>query len=91
MDIQIKGTINDISAMMISSERYAMGRRTYIVSWTCEFIKNNMHLLTDKDINVIISDIKNSIDYGNDCDKVEWFNLLNSLEEYRSNVHENRK
>ena len=79
MNIDIKGNQEDISAMLIGAERYALGRRTYIVSWTCEFITNNMHLLTEKDKGVIIRDIENAIDYGDECDEVCWKALLNKL------------
>ena len=67
------------------------GRRTYIVQWTCEFIENNLHLLTEKDKNVIIRDIEQQIDYqeldtsirwlGDKCDEEEWLKLLNILKE----------
>ena len=40
-ELKINGNINDISAMLISAVRYALGRKTYIVNWTCEFILNN--------------------------------------------------
>lgn len=43
MNIIINGNMSDISTMLLSAERYAIGRHTYIVSWTCEFIANNMH------------------------------------------------
>ena len=33
MTININGTQEDISVMLISAERYALGRRTYIVQW----------------------------------------------------------
>lgn len=79
MTVDIKGTQEDISAMMIGAERYALGRRTYIVSWTCEFISNNLHLLTKKDKGVIIRDIENAYDYGDECDEQCWKSLLNKL------------
>lgn len=79
--IEFNGTIDDLSAMLVSAERYAMGRQTYIVKWTCDFISDNLHLLTEKDKSVIIRDIKSSRDYGADFDKVEWLKLLNVLKE----------
>ena len=74
------GKVNDFSAMLVSAERYAMGRQTYIVEWTCEFISNNLHLLTQKDKYVIIKDIESSMNYGADIDKKDWMNLLKTLE-----------
>ncbi|MBR6613205.1 MAG: hypothetical protein IKK84_00370 [Clostridia bacterium] len=79
MTIDINGKQEDISAILIGAERYALGRRTYIVSWTCEFIGNNLHLLTKKDKGVMIRDIENAIDYGDECDEQCWKALLNKL------------
>lgn len=31
MQVEINGKIEDISAMLLSAERYALGRKTYIV------------------------------------------------------------
>lgn len=79
MTFDINGKQEDISAMLIGAERYALGRRTYIVSWTCEFIANNLHLLTEKDKGVMIRDIENAIDYGDECDEAYWRALLSKL------------
>lgn len=82
MQIKINGTKSDISAMMISAVRYALGRRTYIVNWTCEFIAKNQHLLLEKDKKVIIRDIKEQEEYGygDKCDEEDWLRLLEILE-----------
>ena len=81
MEIDFKGNKENISMILVSAERYALGRSTYIVGWTCEIIRNNLHLLSDKDRQVMIRDIKNPISYGDDCDKAEWLSLLKGLEE----------
>ena len=87
MQIKINGKLEDISAMIVGAERYALGRRTYIVQWTCEFIKNNLHLVTNKDKQVMIRDIENSISYGDECDKEFWMQLLKILKmEVKENV-----
>lgn len=81
MKIDFKGNLDDISIMLLSAERYALGRQTYIVNWTCEVIANNMHLLTEKDKKVMIRDIKEyPYSYGWECDKQEWMRLLAILE-----------
>ena len=82
MDIKINGKLEDISAMVLSAERYALGRRTYIVDWTCKFISNNLHLLSDKDKHVMIRDIKQQEEYGygDECNKEDWLRLLKILE-----------
>lgn len=84
---QIKVTINggksDLSAMLLGAVRYALGRRTYIVDWTCEFIRNNTHLLLEKDKKVIIRDIEQQKEYGygDKCDEEDWLALLDYLKE----------
>ncbi len=79
--VTINGEIEDISAMLVGAVRYALGRRTYIVDWTCEFIKNNMHLLLEKDKKVIIRDIEQqkNYGYGDKCDEACWLALLDYL------------
>ena len=79
MQTKINGEKEDLSAMLIGAERYALGRKTYIVQWTCEFIGNNLHLLTEKDKQVMIRDIENPISYGDECDKECWMQLLEKL------------
>lgn len=79
MQVIVNGKIEDLSAMIVGAERYALGRKTYIVQWTCEFIKNNLHLITNKDRQVMIRDIENPISYGDECDKECWMQLLEIL------------
>lgn len=80
MQLDFNGNSEDISMILVSAERYALGRRTYIVQWTCEIIRNNLHLLSQKDRQVMIRDIKEAYFYGDECDKKEWKNLLKLLE-----------
>ena len=77
--VEFNGEAEDISMMLVSAERYALGRRTYIVDWTCEIIKRNVHLLTEKDKLVMIRDIEGAYSYGDECDEIEWKNLLSFL------------
>lgn len=81
MITEINGTISDISTMLLSSERYALGRKTYIVALTCSFIRRNMHFLTENDKKVMIRDIEECENYGDWFDKEEWMKLLNELKE----------
>ena len=77
MNINFNGNEEDISMILISAERYALGRRTYIVQWTCEIIENNLTLLSEKDRQVMIRDLENPISYGDECDKeMSNFSLL---------------
>lgn len=79
MKINFNGNIDDLSTMLVSAERYALGRRTYIVQWTCEFITKNLNLITEKDKQVMIRDIEKPISYGDECDKICWLKLLEVL------------
>ena len=81
-----KGNQTDLSMLLVSAERYALGRRTYIVSWTCDVIKNNLHLLTKKDKDVMIRDIESAVNYGDSCDEREWKKLLKVLKEILKEV-----
>lgn len=81
MQVKINGNKDDISAMLVGSVRYALGRRTYIVDWTCEFIEKNLHLVTESNKKVMIRDIEQQekYGYGDECDKRDWLKLLEIL------------
>ena len=81
MQVKINGNKDDLSMILVSAERYALGRRTYIVNWTCEFIEKNLALLTEKDRQVMIRDLENPISYGDECDEKDWKRLLAILKE----------
>ena len=83
--VTINGEISDISAMLLGSVRYALGRRTYMVKWTCEFIRNNTQLLLEKDKKVIIRDIEEqkNYGYGDKCDEEDWLALLEVLQKLK--------
>ena len=69
MQIKLNGKIEDLSAMIVGAERYALAENIYS-QWTYEFIKNNLHLITNKDKQVMIKRFRKSISYGGDeCDK----------------------
>ena len=82
MLVNINGNAEDLSEMLVTCVRYALGRRTYIVDWTCEFIGNNLDLLSEKNRQVMIRDIKEqeNFSYGDECDKACWLALLEKLE-----------
>ena len=82
-----KGNQADLSMLLVSAQRYALGRRTYIVSWICDVIKNNLNVLTETDRRVMIRDIESAINYGDACDQNDWKELLKVLKE--SNACEN--
>ena len=67
------------SAVLISALRYALGRRTYIVSCLTESISCKLTELDEKTNIVMIRDIEECKDYGMYCDKENWMDLLDEL------------
>ena len=74
--------ITDYETILISAIRYALGRRTYVVGITTDYVARQLPKLSDKCIKVMIEDIKNPLGgYGDPCDEREWMCLLEQLEE----------
>ena len=75
--------------MLISAERYAFGRRSYIVSTTTNYLYSLLPHLSDWCIGVILQDLNSEVEratriekwdyWGDDCDKQEWLALLDAL------------
>ena len=61
--------------------RYALGRRTYVVSCVVDDIINNWNLLPEHDKNLFKKEIKEYEELyeclGMDCDKEQWYRILN--------------
>ncbi|BBK24952.1 hypothetical protein [Dialister hominis] len=72
---------DDFQEMLVSAERYALGRMTYIVSLTVDYISPLIKSLDMKYINIMIDDITGHSDlgYGMDMDEEEWEKLLSRL------------
>ncbi|MGX2949699.1 hypothetical protein ACWIUA_02155 [Ursidibacter sp. B-7004-1] len=77
-------TYDEFQMLIISAERYAIGRMTYVVSETCDLIANYLPSLSNNTLSVLIRDIKahpkDSGSYGLKCDTENWLNLLSLLE-----------
>lgn len=75
--------MNDYEHIVISAERYALGRMTYIVELTVNYILQEIEedKLSDQCLSIIRNDIKEAKSYGMDCDKAHWLKLLNRIEE----------
>lgn len=75
--------MTDYEHIVISAERYALGRMTYIVELTVNYILQEIeeNKLSKSCLDIIRKDIKNAKDYGMKCDKKQWFKLLNKIEE----------
>ena len=71
--------ITDYEHMMISALRYAIGRRTYIVEITVNYILSELPKLSDPCKHVMIDDIENAYSLGDECDRQDWMRLLKEL------------
>lgn len=71
--------ITDYEHMLISALRYALGRRTYIVETTVNYILSELPKLSDSCKQVMIDDIENAYSLGDDCDIQDWMRLLKEL------------
>lgn len=77
--------------MIVSAERYAFGRRTYIVSDTCSYISGLLPRLSDWCLGIMWNDIKEEADrsermksvsnWGDECDRKEWAGFWKKLTE----------
>lgn len=75
-----------LEAMLISAVRYALGRRTYIVQDTADYIESLVPYLSDWCLKSIQSDIVaqrkfGSSAYGDDIDYRSWMKLSARIEE----------
>ncbi len=67
--------------MMLSAVRYALGRQTYIVSTTTNYITYLIPKLDDKTLACMERDIRQAGNYGHETiDKPEWMKLLTALQ-----------
>lgn len=75
--------MTDYEQMIISAERYALGRMTYIVEITVNYILQEIEddKLSDHCLDVIAEDIRSARSYGMECDKKLWLKLLDRIEE----------
>lgn len=75
--------MSDYENIVISAVRYALGRCTYIVNLTVNYvikdIENNK--LSNKCLCVILSDIQHTKNLGMDCDIKDWTMLKNKIME----------
>lgn len=82
------------SEMMVSAVRYALGRRTYIVHDTVNYIKSVLPYLRRNDIHVIYTDIieaEGEHRLGDECDIHDWLSLKEYIEDYVTGVIDDDK
>ena len=75
--------MTDYEHIVISAVRYALGRMTYIVELTVNYVLEEIEndKLSDRCLNVIAEDIRSAKSLGMECDKKQWLKLLNRIEE----------
>lgn len=75
--------MTDYEHIVISAVRYALGRKTYIVELTVNYVLEEIENdeLSDRCLDVIRKDIKVAQNYCMECDKKQWLKLLNRIEE----------
>ena len=71
--------ITDYEHMMISALRYAIGRRTYIVDITVNYILSELPKLSYPCKHVMIDDIEKGDRLGDECDREDWMGRLKEL------------
>ena len=71
--------ISDYEHMLISALRYALGKRTYIVELTCKYIEQQIPMLSDQCKTIMIEDIERQEQFGDECDREDWMQLLEKL------------
>lgn len=83
----------DIESMLISAERYALGRRTYIVSDTIRVLIELLPQLSDWCLDALAKDMRSQLAleqrrenpdvWGDACDRQEWYRLIAAIDAQR--------
>ena len=75
--------MTDYEQIIISAERYALGRMTYIVETTVNYILEEIEndKLSDECLDIIAEDIRQAKNLGMEFDKKCWIKLLDRIEE----------
>ena len=74
----------NLEAMLVSAERYALGRRTYIVWQTVDYLISLIPNLSDWCLKTIISDLEDQLKhgawaFGDFCDYQDWERLMTKI------------
>lgn len=78
--------MSEYEHMLISAVRYALGRRTYIVGLTVNYVIEELPRLSDKCKKIMIDDIteQERFGYGDACDEIDWMLLLDALKDEKN-------
>lgn len=77
--IDIHITNNELELLMLEAIKYGLGRKTYITSVISSFIIANVEVITNEAKEKMIFELENAEDYGFECDKRSWMELLDCL------------
>lgn len=79
--------MTDYENILISAVRYALGRCTYIVNLTVEYVLKEIEKekISHYCLTIMLEDIKRTNYLGMDCDIRDWNNLKNKIEEVLKN------
>ena len=72
---------DELKDMIISALRYSIGRKTYMVNETCEFIKKHKELIDERVKKVMLKDLESVVDYYvmSDIEFIEFMKLVDWL------------
>ena len=75
--------MSDYEHIVISAVRYALGRMTYIVSLTVNYVLKDIEekKLSNECLRIICRDILEAKDLGMDCDRAYWQKLFKQISE----------
>lgn len=67
----------------ISAVRYALGRRTYIVKVTVDYMIERIPIMSPGCKRIIMRDIEDQVKrgLGDECDKDDWMRLMSAIME----------
>ena len=66
----------NFGAMVNCAVRYCLGRRTYMPSLICDYLKPRLPLLDEKTVGCMERDIRVVSFYGDECDRATWSDFL---------------
>lgn len=74
--------MSDYENMIISAVRYALGRMTYIVNLTVNYVLKDIeeNKLSKYCLRIMKKDIESEKHLGMECDKKDWKRLLDRIE-----------
>lgn len=81
----------ELDTLVVCSVRYALGRRSYIVSDVCRIVSSCLPHISKNTISVVQRDIQDALisqRHGDDVDRQSWKGLLRDIHEKRPTQNE---